>query len=138
MTSNSADSHQDRDSIEPHRPSSSGRRHARVAIDVALTLESEHNFYTGFLENASISGIFVATHTPGRIGDRVEFKIQLGDTEEPIVGVGRVRWLRQYSETSDTPPGMGLEFMELPPSSRRRIDEFLWSRTPLFFDDADA
>jgi len=132
---NDAEAQQDRDSVEPRRPSYSGRRHARIRVEVSVSVQSEHNFYGGFLENASISGLFVATHTPARLGDRVEFAIDFGDTEGPVVGVGKVRWLRQYSDTSDAPPGMGLEFIELSADSRKRIDEFLWARTPLFFDD---
>ena len=49
--------------------------------------------------------------------------------------MGEVCWIRQYSETSDSPPGMGLRFIELAPESRQKIDAFLKNREPLFFDD---
>jgi uncharacterized protein (TIGR02266 family) len=116
-------------------PSDGRRRHERFTVEAAITLESEHNFYAGLVENLSASGVFIATHTLRPIGEHVEFSIQIGDSEEPITGVGEVRWIREYSETSDTPPGLGLKFLELDPVSLARLEEFLKARAPLLFDD---
>ena len=83
----------------------------------------------------SASGLFIATHTLRTIGEQIEFSIRLGESEDTLKGVGVVRWIRQYSESSDTPPGMGLSFAQIEETSRRRILEFLRTREPLFFDD---
>jgi uncharacterized protein (TIGR02266 family) len=104
-------------------------------VELDVTLESDHNFYAGFVENLSASGIFVATHTKRRIGELIEFSIRLAKDEEPITGVGEVRWTRQYSETSDSPPGIGLKFKKLGDGASQRIEAFLKDRAPLFFDD---
>jgi uncharacterized protein (TIGR02266 family) len=104
-------------------------------VELDVTLESDHNFYAGFVENLSASGIFVATHTKRRIGELVEFSIRLAKDEDPITGVGEVRWTRQYSETSDSPPGVGLKFKKLGDGAAARIEAFLKNREPLFFDD---
>jgi uncharacterized protein (TIGR02266 family) len=111
------------------------RRDPRYGVELDVTLESEHNFYAGFVENLSASGIFVATHTKRGIGELVEFSIRLAKDEEPITGVGEVRWTRQYSETSDSPPGVGLKFKKLGDGAAARIEAFLKNREPLFFDD---
>ena len=37
------------------------RRDPRYGVELDVTLESDHNFYAGFVENLSVSGIFVAT-----------------------------------------------------------------------------
>jgi uncharacterized protein (TIGR02266 family) len=117
-------------------PKSEGRRHhPRFSVEAEVTLASEHNFYAGLIENLSVSGIFISTFELRRIGERIDFSIRLGDSEDVVRGVGEVRWIRQYSETSDTPPGMGLSFVELDPASRARIQHFLRDREPLFFDD---
>lgn len=111
------------------------RREPRYGVELDVTLESDHNFYAGFVENLSASGIFVATHTKRRIGELVEFSIRLSKDDEPITGVGEVRWVRQYSETSDSPPGVGLKFKKLGDGAAQRIEAFLKNRAPLFFDD---
>jgi uncharacterized protein (TIGR02266 family) len=122
---------------DEERLSLGGRRDARFTLHADVTVESDHNFYAGFAENLSVSGVFVATHTEHRVGDRVAFKLRIGDSEEPLRGIGEVRWVRQYSETSDAPPGVGLRFLELEEVARRKIGEFLTGRDPLFFDDDD-
>lgn len=125
-------------SVSPsdHEPLSENRRRdPRFGVELDVTLESDHNFYAGFIENLSVSGIFVATHTKRQIGELVEFSIRFSKDEEPITGVGEVRWIRQYSETSDTPPGIGLKFKKLADGAPQRIAAFLKNRDPLFFDD---
>src|SRR5690349_11115291 len=121
---------EDREPLSENR-----RRDPRFGVELDVTLESDHNFYAGFIENLSVSGVFVATHTKRKIGELVEFSIRLSADEEPITGVGEVRWIRQYSETSDTPPGVGLKFQKLAEGARKRIDACLTNREPLFFDD---
>jgi uncharacterized protein (TIGR02266 family) len=117
-------------------PRSEGRRHhPRYSVEAEITLASEDNFYAGLVENLSVSGIFISTFQLRRIGERIDFSIRLGDSDDLVRGVGEVRWLRQYSETSDTPPGMGLSFIELDANSRARIELFLGDREPLLFDD---
>lgn len=133
-----ASSRDPRSSVSPsdHEPLSENRRRdPRFGVELDVTLESDHNFYAGFIENLSVSGVFVATHTKRKIGELVEFSIRLAKDEDPITGVGEVRWIRQYSETSDTPPGVGLKFQKLADGAQARIDAFLKDREPLFFDD---
>lgn len=120
---------------ESEAPPQGARRHPRVAVEVEVSLESEHNFYAGFLENVSVSGIFVATHVTRAIGDRLDFSIDLHGADGPVSGVGEVRWIREYSETSEASPGVGLRFIELAPGGLEKIEGFLSARKPLFFDD---
>lgn len=116
-------------------PSENRRRQDRFSVELDVSLENEHNFYAGFVENLSSSGLFIATHSIRPIGSQVEFSIAIGESPEPVKGLGEVRWVRQYSETSDAHPGMGLRFIELAPEGRKRIEEFLVGREPIFYDD---
>ncbi len=54
---------------------------------------------------------------------------------EAIKAVGTVRWTREYSETSDTMPGMGVRFESIAPQQTEQIREFLAARAPLFYDE---
>ncbi len=111
------------------------RAFPRYGVDLDVSLGSDHNFYAGFVENISAGGVFVATHVLKPVGEHLELTIHLPDREEPLHAVGEVRWVREYSEASDVPPGMGVRFVQLPAGAQAAIERFLEHREPLFFDD---
>ncbi len=105
----------------------------RYVVDLDVSLGSDHNFYAGFAENLSVTGVFVATHRLRPIGETIEICIHLPDGAE-VRGLGQVRWVRLYDETTATPPGMGVHFLELEPEAMRAIEAFLTRREPLLYD----
>ena len=109
----------------------------RAAVELDVSLGSEHNFYAGFVENLSAGGVFVATHLLRPVGEVIELSIHIPDDDEVVKGTGEVRWLREYNETSDVPPGMGVKFITLADGAQKVIEKFLAQRDPLFFDDED-
>ncbi len=111
------------------------REHPRHGVDLDVSLGTDHNFYAGFAENLSAGGIFVATHLIKPVGEIIEFTINLPSSETPVRGRGEVRWIREFNERSNVPPGMGIRFIELEPGSAETIEKFLRYRDPLFFDD---
>src|SRR6476659_1269928 len=88
----------------------SGRVHARHDDELEVSLESESNFYMGLTESLSEGGRFIATHVIRPIGTEGEVSFKLPHVAEAIKAVGIVRWTREYSESSDTSPGMGVRF----------------------------
>jgi type IV pilus assembly protein PilZ len=124
------------DGGSPAVESGTRREHSRFRVELDVTVTSEHNFYAGFVENMSVGGIFIATHQLKPVGELLEFSVNLPGVEAPIRGKGHVRWVRVYSESSNTPPGMGLQFESLDANSLQAIEGFLAQREPLFFDDA--
>jgi uncharacterized protein (TIGR02266 family) len=119
------------------RPEESGmrREHTRHRVDLDVTVSSDHNFYTGFIENMSSGGIFIATHRLKQVGEQIEFTINLPDSKQPITGIGEVRWVRVYSEDSNVEPGMGVRFTQISAQAVHRVQEFLAQREPLFYDE---
>ena len=111
------------------------RENPRDGVELDVSLGSEHNFYAGFIENMSSGGVFVATHMIKPVGESLEISIHLPDRDILVRGVGEVRWIREYSEQSNVPPGMGVRFVHLEPGSLEAIEAFLKQRDPLFFDD---
>lgn len=111
------------------------RASPRYAVELDVNLGSQHNFYAGFVENMSVGGVFVATHMIKPVGEEVEFAIHLPDNDIVVRGIGEVRWIREYSEQGNMPPGMGVRFVHLEPASAEAIEVFLSQREPLFFDD---
>lgn len=114
-------------------PDPTGRRQFnRKDIQLDVSLYSDSNFYAGFTENLSAGGVFVATHNLLAVGEKLDVTITLPN-DEAIVGHGVVRWLREYNEASDCPPGMGIQFESI--SNEELMREFLAARAPLFHDE---
>ena len=111
------------------------REHERYSVDLRVSVLSEHNFYAGLAENISAGGLFIATHQMQKVGSRIELSLRMPECEEVFQIAGEVRWVRLYNEHSDTPPGLGVRFTELPPGAAAAIGQFLAQREPLFFDD---
>ena len=111
------------------------REHERYSVDLKVSVLSEHNFYAGLAENLSAGGLFVATHQLQKVGSKIELSLRLPDSEQTFEIQGEVRWVRLYNDQSDTPPGLGIRFLDLPPGAAEAIGRFLAQREPLFFDD---
>ncbi len=109
----------------------------RAAVELDVSLGSDHNFYAGFVENLSAGGVFVATHLLRPVGEVIELSIYISDDDDVVKGTGEVRWLREYNEESDVPPGMGVKFLTLVEGADKSIEKFLAQRDPMFFDDED-
>jgi len=121
-------------SVAPLADAAHRREHSRFSVDLDVTVGSDHNFYAGFAENLSAGGVFIATHKLKPVGSKIELTINLPDGVQ-LRAEGEVRWIRVFNEQSDTPPGMGVRFNDLPAASVAAIQDFLERRDPLFFDD---
>lgn len=121
-------------SVDPEADDAHRREHSRFSVDLDVTVGSDHNFYAGFAENLSAGGVFIATHKLKPVGSKIECSINLPDGVQ-MRALGEVRWVRIFNETSDTPPGMGVRFMDVSPEAVESINAFLARREPLFFDD---
>ena len=111
------------------------RIHSRVALKTEVTWNSESNFYTGFTNDVSSGGIFVATHNIMPRGTVLDLEFSIPDGEGPIRASGEVRWVREYYQYSDSDPGMGVQFVDLAPEDQARIQAFVRRRETIFFDD---
>ena len=106
------------------------RAKRRAVVDLEVGFESESNFYVGFTEELTATGVFVATYSPKPIGSRVELAITLPDGETLRVPA-IVKWTRDPTE--DSWPGMGMEFERVSPEDETRIAKFLSLREPIFY-----
>jgi uncharacterized protein (TIGR02266 family) len=118
-------------------PDSSGtrRRFERLGAELEVSLSSDSNFYVGFTENLSEGGLFVATYFTRPLGSKVEITVRIPGRAAALVLRGTVRWVRDYSPTSDGYPGMGIQFDSLSASDQADVAAFLATRDPLFYDE---
>lgn len=89
------------------------RVHPRYAVELDVSVASDHNFYAGFIENMSVGGVFMATHLVKPIGEIMDLTIHLPGRSEPVRARGEVRWTRCFNDASNVPPGLGLRFVEI-------------------------
>ena len=107
----------------------------RVSVDVEIGFASETNFYTGFSEDISEGGIFVATYNVLPMGAQLELSFVLPDGHA-VSATGIVTWLREpQGLASEITPGMGIAFQSLIAPDRDAIHRFLAQRAPLFYDN---
>jgi uncharacterized protein (TIGR02266 family) len=116
-------------------PADERRVQPRFTVAVQVTMESEHNFYTGLTQDLSGGGLFVATHNLRPVGERVTLRFTLPTSSEPIVAVTEVRWIRPNPVPGGGgEAGMGLMFLQLPPPAKEAIKAFLRKRDSLLYD----
>jgi uncharacterized protein (TIGR02266 family) len=111
------------------------RQQPRFAVAVQVTMESEHNFYTGLTQDLSGGGLFVATHNIRPIGERVHLRFTLPTARDPIDALTEVRWIRPTPVAGGGgEAGMGLRFLSLAQPAQEAIKAFLRQRESLFYD----
>jgi len=135
---------QERQSMMPERapsiigdklPEDPRRSLQRVAIEADIGFQSDNNFFTGFSEDISAGGIFIATFDLRPIGSPMMISFTLPDGR--LVSTdGVVRWLREYNETTpNIEPGMGVQFTNLSKDDESAINTFLEQREPMFYEN---
>ncbi|MDP6942516.1 MAG: TIGR02266 family protein [Myxococcota bacterium] len=114
-----------------------GRLHPRrdFQSEIELSLESDHNFYTGFTENISSGGLFIATRDLKAIGTTMEISFTLPGHATKITTRAEVRWQRLEQPHTDSMPGIGVRFLDLEAGAAASINAFLVQRDSLFYDE---
>jgi uncharacterized protein (TIGR02266 family) len=110
------------------------RIHPRVQVELDVSLSSEHNFFTGFVQNISEGGLFIATHEYLDVGAELDLTFRLPDGHE-VRTRSRVQWLRLYNpDATDSSPGMGVRFLDISQADQAAVMDFLRQREPIFYD----
>ncbi len=121
---------------DPTAPTTAGRRvFPRLDMEVNVDLFSADTFFTGFTENISEGGLFIATSASFPLGERLRVRLSLmgGDPQEYLVVVC---WVRPDGGINGLPGGMGVQFLDLPERERTRLQKFVDSgvKETLFVD----
>jgi len=103
--------------VTPSGSAAEQRRHRRTVVELDVSLHTESRYFTGFTENLSLGGAFVATHLVQPVNALVRLVFHFD--EEAVEAVGEVRWTRDASESGNLPPGMGIRFVAIKPG---RVD----------------
>ncbi|MBS2017516.1 MAG: PilZ domain-containing protein [Deltaproteobacteria bacterium] len=114
----------------PRLDESEHRRSTRSGIYTIVDFTSDSYVYAGVTENVSEGGLFVATWIPLPIGSKLRMSVEI--LGEMFVVEGVVRWWRDPSP--DSPPGMGVEWLEMTDALRQAIERLVRERPSLLFE----
>lgn len=107
------------------------RESARIELEIEVTAESAHNFYTGFGRNISDGGLFIATQALPHLGEELLVRFRLAGLDPPIQAEGVVRWVRDVGDAESH--GVGVALQRLGKAERAAIDQFIGTREPIFY-----
>ena len=108
----------------------------RHDLKVEVSAQSDHQFFTGFSENISSGGLFIATYQVLPIGSSFTLSFSVPGVDRTFEAQCEVRWLREYNEnTPDVVPGVGVSFVGLNEQDEQILDAILQRVETMFYDD---
>jgi len=109
----------------------------RHDLNVDVTFESEHNFYTGLTQDLGGGGLFVSTRVLRPIGECVRVRLTLPGSPEVLDAIAEIRWVRPV-DTAEGDAGMGLQFLQMSGKTKQAVKEFVAKREAMILTDGDV
>lgn len=101
------------------------RRDERLSAELKVDYRTGGSFVTDYSANVSRKGVFIRTSHPLPVGEKVRLRLQLPEGDEPFALDGVVKWVCTVRDKDRHPPGMGVEFIDLPEDIRQMIDRLV-------------
>ncbi len=102
------------------------RRELRVYLRIfKMKVDTAKDVFFGYAKNISASGLFIPTVNPKNVGERFNLKFKLPNSDKEIVVLAEVVWNREYSESEEFEPGMGIKFIQIPDEDAELIRKFV-------------
>ena len=99
------------------------RRARRADVVVRVHYATVDELFSEFSRNINEGGLFIETDSPAPLETRVQLQFELPGSPEPVKATGRV--VRHADVQMGEPPGMAVEFEELDPDARERINQIV-------------
>ena|SRR5688572_16557705 len=100
------------------------RWYRRHGVQAEVIFAGQHDFFThpGVTRDISQGGVFLATEHVMPVGERLALTFTIRGFQQPLAAIAEVRWVRERPSTDGRwPAGMGLQFLELPRSTRESL-----------------
>ena len=113
------------------------RQHERFDYKLDINGSAKHQFFTGFTENISAGGLFMATYHTEPVGTRFRLQFTIPGLAHEFNVNCEVRWVRVYNENApiEQMPGMGVRFLDLTDEERGMLNMFISTVETIFYDD---
>jgi uncharacterized protein (TIGR02266 family) len=105
-----------------HHKTGDKRKFPRVALATQIYCEALMSL--AFSRDVSLGGMFIETHDPLPVGSQIELRFHLNDGGPIVTATAEVRY-------SVTRLGMGVQFIDMAPSDRKRIADYVAKSEPL-------
>jgi uncharacterized protein (TIGR02266 family) len=106
----------------------------RLALEANIGATTQSNFYVGFSGEIAHGGVFLATYEALSKDTSVRMLVTLPGGFE-FECDGYVRFVRDPMDfASESEPGMGVQFENLPDEARNLVMRFIGKRPPIFYD----
>ena len=113
------------------------RDHERFDYKLEISGSAKHQFFTGFTENISAGGLFIATYHTEPVGTQFNIQFTIPGLAHQFNAQCEVRWVRVYNESApiEQMPGMGVRFLNLTDEERGMLNMFISTVETIFFDE---
>ncbi len=101
------------------------RKDSRLPAELKVDYRSGGHFVTDYSANVSRHGLFIQTSHPLPVGEKVRIRLQLPDGEAPFALDGVVKWTAGVRDRDRHPPGMGVEFVDIPDEVRKQLERLV-------------
>lgn len=101
------------------------RRTGRSRVTVRIDYTTVDEMFSEFTRDINEGGLFIETEKPPAVGTEVAMQFHLPGSSEVLRTLGRV--IRVASGAPGAPAGMGIEFDELTPKERAKINAIVRS-----------
>lgn len=105
--------------------SDDNRRDERLSAELKVDYRTGGSFVTDYSANVSRTGVFIQTSHPLPVGEKVRLRMQLPEGEAPFALDGVVKWVCTARDKGRHPPGMGIEFVDLPDPVHQQLDRLV-------------
>ena len=102
----------------------------RAPITLRVDYKRLNTFFADYTRNISKGGTFIRTNKPLEVGTEFVFVLSLPSTKDDGTNelelTGEVKWVvREDEATNERPAGMGIQFVFVDDSERRKVSEFV-------------
>ncbi|MEW6440733.1 MAG: TIGR02266 family protein [bacterium] len=106
------------------------RKHPRVPTRIQIRYQAADQFFTDYIHNLSLGGIFVETSDPLPVNTTLKVQFCLPAMNKPIVADGVVVRSIQGGGTNSGIRGMGIRFSDLDERSRHAVERYVAKARP--------
>ena len=98
------------------------RQQIRIQSEIRVAYRTVGSFLSDYAVNISKGGVFIQTDNPLPVGALVRLVFSLPGVPVLFDVSAKVKWCQMEFEDEENLPGMGVEFLQLDPVVRKRIE----------------
>lgn len=103
------------------------RQHERAPVKLEVTFQSGEDLVSRYMSNISRGGVYINTSEPHDLDTEIDLSFTLPESGHKFVILGKVVW--NSPSGGKTPPGMGIQFREMPEEDAILIEGYLQAQS---------